>query len=146
MAAYARRPHAVGVHEKGRGAAREPMHVRAALEELLREMRPVTGANPAARLAQLGEYWRSAAGDAIADQSRVASYRGGLLVIDVATSPLLSELENFCRDRFTDALRSAGVTGLHDIRFRLARGGALRPKSAAGGRADQAPARGRSPA
>jgi predicted nucleic acid-binding Zn ribbon protein len=69
---------------------------------------------------QLGDIWRTLAGEQIADRTRVLGIKAGVLQIGVAGSAQLQELDHFHKHSLLESLQSQHpdlhITGL---RFRL---------------------------
>lgn len=97
---------------------REPVAIRELLKDVLRKLRPTTGKDPVRRLTELGELWRKVVGEDLAQLSRVAAYRGGIMTVAVQSSPLCTEL-GFGREQLIDGLRSHGLDGLHGLEFKV---------------------------
>jgi predicted nucleic acid-binding Zn ribbon protein len=65
--------------------------------------------------------WREVAGEDVARHSRVSSFRGGVLTVEVFTAPLREELQVYRCDELLRALRSRlGGAGPDRLLFRLA--------------------------
>ena len=58
------------------------------------------------RYPKMHDFWREAVGEEIAEKTRVVALRGNVLTIEVASSPLLSELSGYRKAELLDALRS----------------------------------------
>ena len=97
---------------------REPVAIRELLKDVLGKLRPTTGKDPVRKLTELGEIWRKVVGEDLAQLSRVAAYRGGIMIVAVQSSPLCTEL-GFGREQLIDALRSHGLDGLHGLEFKV---------------------------
>ena len=78
-----------------------PAKLGAALAELMR----LKGVSDAGGNKQLADAWRAAAGDRIADRTRVVGVRRGTLHVGVQNSALLGELAGFHQDRLLAAVR-----------------------------------------
>jgi predicted nucleic acid-binding Zn ribbon protein len=64
--------------------------------------------------------WAAAVGPSLADQTRVASLRHGVLNVIVAHSALLEELAAYRKPEILEALRKvAPGTTIRDVRFRV---------------------------
>lgn len=69
---------------------------------------------------QLGDVWRSVAGETIAAGTRVQGIKAGVLQIGVRNSGLLQELNGFHKWSLIESLkRDHSDLGITDIRFRL---------------------------
>lgn len=67
--------------------------------------------------------WEEMAGEAIASRTRISSFAGGELVIDVDSPALLHEMNGFLREQFLGGLRAAeGGRDVVSLRFRLSSG------------------------
>ncbi len=77
---------------------------------------------------RLEEAWREVAGPQIAQATRMASFRRGVMEIEVVSPPLLHELAGFHKRRLLRDLQASlkGVT-VKDLRFRLGAGPDGRP-------------------
>ena len=94
----------------------EPSKLGGILGELMRRR----GVQEKAGDAQLAEHWRTAAGDRIADRTRVLDVKNGVLVVGVSSSALLAELTGFHRDALLAAMREAlPHNRLRGLKFRL---------------------------
>ena len=109
---------------------RDPSALGDLLKKLLKQYRPAVADDPAARLAELNGIWRGVVGDALGEQTRVAKYLGGVMTVEVSSAPLLAELSGFAKQELMDGLGAAGLTGLHELRFRP---GSSTPSSSTGG-------------
>ena len=93
-----------------------PPTLGAALAELIR-IKGVAGRGESAQLAQ---DWRAAAGDRIADRTRVVGVRHGVLHVGVQNSALLGELASFHKDRLLDEMRRRlPESRLRGLKFKL---------------------------
>jgi len=69
---------------------------------------------------QLGDIWRTLAGEQIADRTRVLGIKAGVLQIGVAGSAQLQELDHFHKHSLLESLHSQHPDlGITNIRFRL---------------------------
>ena len=93
-----------------------PPTLGAALQELLR----LKGVADAGGNRQLADAWRAAAGDRVADRTRVVGVRHGTLHVGVQNSALLGELASFHRDRLLADLREKlPESRLKALKFKL---------------------------
>ena len=124
-----------------RKAARKPVRrpdgapptLGAALAELIR----IKGVAGAGGDAELSKHWRAAAGDRVADRTRVVGVRNGALHVGVQNSALLGELASFHKDRLLDEMkRRLPAARIRSVKFKL--NGELR-KPPAGDRPPGAP-------
>ncbi|MGD2174206.1 MAG: DUF721 domain-containing protein [Candidatus Brocadiaceae bacterium] len=77
------------------------------------------------KYAPLAQAWAALVGEAIAERTRVRSYSGGELTIQVDSSALLHELNNFMKSELLDALQSTDAgRDVASLRFRLRQGSA----------------------
>ena len=97
---------------------REPVAIRELLKDVLDKLRPTTSKDSVRRLTELGEIWRKVVGDDLAQLSRVAVYRGGVMIVAVQSSPLCTEL-GFGREQLIDGLRLHGLDGIHGLEFKV---------------------------
>ena len=93
-----------------------PPTLGAALQELMR----LKGVADAGGNRRLADAWRKAAGDRIADRTRVIGVRHGALHVGVQNSALLGELASFHQARLLDAMRDAlPESRLKGLKFKL---------------------------
>ena len=93
-----------------------PPTLGAALAELIR----IKGVAGGGGDAQLSKHWREAAGDRVADRTRVVGVRHGVLHVGVQNSALLGELAGFHKHRLLAAMRDRlPETGLRGVKFKL---------------------------
>jgi len=72
------------------------------------------------RFGALADAWAEAVGDEVAARTRIASYRHGILKVEVASSVLLHELSGFMKSAVLAALKEcSGGRDVADIRFCL---------------------------
>lgn len=70
----------------------------------------------------LVDAWSELVGEGIARRTRISSFKGGELVIDVHSSVLLHELNSFLKDELLAGLRDAEAgRDVVELRFRLGR-------------------------
>jgi len=86
---------------------RSPRGVAAALQELQVELRPETV------LAEAQAAWRTAVGDAIAEQAEPVSERAGVLTIACSASVWAQELDLMADSIITPLNRALGAAGGH---------------------------------
>lgn len=70
---------------------------------------------------EIARRWEKVVGQETASFTRVSSFSAGVLTVEVASSPLLTELSTFRREELLQALR--GIDDLSDVkvlRFRAA--------------------------
>ena len=93
-----------------------PPTLGAALAELIR----IKGVASTGESTQLSKDWRAAAGDRIADRTRVVGVRHGVLHVGVQNSALLGELASFHKDRLlAEMQRRLPETRLRGLKFKL---------------------------
>ena len=93
-----------------------PPTLGAALQELMR----LKGVADAGGNKRLQDAWRAAAGDRVADRTRVAGLKHGTLHVGVQNSALLGELASFHQHRLLAALREAlPESRLRGLKFKL---------------------------
>ena len=110
-----------------------PPTLGAALAELIR----IKGVAGAGGDAELSKHWRAAAGDRVADRTRVVGVRNGALHVGVQNSALLGELASFHKSRLLDEMkRRLPAARIRSVKFKL--NGELR-KPPAGDRPPGAP-------
>ncbi|MGE3164061.1 MAG: DUF721 domain-containing protein [Planctomycetota bacterium] len=99
-----------------RGPVRqEPESLAALLQEVLRKLAPT--AKGADHLEGINRAWSNVVGHEVARWTEVASYRGGTLVVRVASAPLLAELRSFGISSLLDGLAAEGLVGVHKLSF-----------------------------
>ncbi|NNJ26830.1 DUF721 domain-containing protein [Alienimonas chondri] len=93
-----------------------PPTLGAALAELIR----IKGVASTGESTQLAKDWRAAAGDRIADRTRVVGVRHGMLHVGVQNSALLGELASFHKDRLLGEMqRRLPESRLRGLKFKL---------------------------
>lgn len=94
----------------------EPTHLSTALSELItRRGWARTQGN-----AQIAAAWKQAAGDRIADRTKVLGLNRGVLEIGVANAALLNELSSFHSAQLLEKLKTKySEQTIRDLRFRL---------------------------
>ena len=96
--------------------ARETGHFGDALHRVLKAKRFYEKS----RFGALVDAWAEAVGDEVAARTRIASYRHGILKVEVASSVLLHELSGFMKSAVLAALKkTSGGRDVTDIRFCL---------------------------
>ena len=99
------------------GSRREDPHL---LGEVLSHLFTLRGYDRAQTNRQLGDVWRSVAGETIAAGTRVQGVKAGVLQIGVRNSGLLQELNGFHKWSLIESLRREhGDLAITDIKFRL---------------------------
>ena len=107
---------AAGRQSPPRRPAGAPPTLGAALAELIR----IKGVASTGESTQLARDWRAAAGDRIADRTRVIGVRHGALHVGVQNSALLGELASFHQDRLlTEMRRRLPESRLRTLKFKL---------------------------
>ncbi len=94
----------------------EPELVGDVLRRLMRDVAPRRSVR---RRDVVREAWEQAAGPALAEETRPATLRGGVLTVEVRSAALLHELEGFRRDELLARVLDAGVRDVTGLRFRL---------------------------
>ena len=103
----------------GSGDRRGPVGPEALSDILQRVMRDVRPPR-AKRRDKMRETWARAAGPELAEETRPATLRAGVLTVEVRSTALLHELEGFRRDELLDRLLTEDSTGrVTGLRFRL---------------------------
>lgn len=75
---------------------------------------------PRRRKAGVEDAWRKAAGDELADETRAATLRQGVLTIEVRSAGLLHELQGFRKDELLARLLEHDTTDrITGLKFRL---------------------------
>jgi len=70
---------------------------------------------------QIDRRWEDTVGMEIAEKTRVVDLRGGTLVVEVDSAPLLGELSAYYREEIIQSLRQGDdFPNLRDIRFKAA--------------------------
>ena len=118
----------VGQGERGDGRRPEwePVILKDVLKKVMLDLAPAVSPltagldrelGSAGQIEKLQNMWATVVGPEIANLSRVTRYRGGVLTVRVSSSPLLSELRGFARDKLQEELNEAGLEALHDLRL-----------------------------
>jgi len=100
--------------------SRLPRRLTHEIKRILKEFAPARGSRPHQRLAEIEKVWRQVVGEGIANKSQVSSYKRGVLMVQVESTPLAAELANFARQTLLKELASRGLEGIHDIKFKTA--------------------------
>ncbi|HBO51422.1 MAG TPA: hypothetical protein DD471_05505 [Planctomycetes bacterium] len=89
------------------------------LEDILRRWLKENSLDTTLGRAQLETCWKDTVGDEVADRTRIVDLRGGTLVVEVDSAPLLGELSAYYREEIMSSLRqSEGFPNFQNIRFR----------------------------
>ena len=89
------------------------------LEDILRRWLKENSLDTTLGRAQLEKCWKDTVGDEVADRTRIVDLRGGTLVVEVDSAPLLGELSAYYREEIMSSLRqSEGFPNFQNIRFR----------------------------
>ena len=89
------------------------------LGTILRRWLKKNGLDTSLGRAEIDRCWNDTVGGEIAERTRVVDLRGGTLVVEVDSAPLLGELSAYYREEIMSSLRqSEGFPNLQDIRFR----------------------------
>ena len=89
------------------------------LEDILRRWLKENSLDTTLGRAQLESCWKDTVGDEVADRTRIVDLRGGTLVVEVDSAPLLGELSSYYREEIMSSLRqSEGFPNFQNIRFR----------------------------
>ena len=89
------------------------------LEDILRRWLKENSLDTTLGRAQLENCWKDTVGDEVADRTRIVDLRGGTLVVEVDSAPLLGELSAYYREEIMSSLRqSEGFPNFQNIRFR----------------------------
>lgn len=83
--------------------------------KLLKQLGIVTG-----RSREIQHLWQEVVGEDFAAATRIRSFRGGTLTVEVQSAPLLYELNSFHKKDFLKLLRPRMPAGLSSIKFKLA--------------------------
>jgi len=90
-----------------------------ALEDILRRWLKENSLDTTLGRAQLESCWKDTVGDEVAERTRIVDLRGGTLVVEVDSAPLLGELSAYYREEIMSSLRqSEGFPNFQNIRFR----------------------------
>ena len=89
------------------------------LEDILRRWLKENNLGATLGRAEIERCWKDTVGGEVAERTRVVDLKGGTLVVEVDSAPLLGELSAYYREEITQSLRqSAGFPNFQDIRFR----------------------------
>ena len=89
------------------------------LEDILRRWLKENSLDTTLGRAQLENCWKDTVGEEVADRTRIVDLRGGTLVVEVDSAPLLGELSAYYREEIMSSLRqSEGFPNFQNIRFR----------------------------
>jgi len=89
------------------------------LEDILRRWLKENSLDTSLGRVQLEKCWKDTVGDEVADRTRIVDLRGGTLVVEVDSAPLLGELSAYYREEIMSSLRqSEGFPNFQNIRFR----------------------------
>ena len=96
----------------------DPVTMREVVQELLKEISPTVRGKPAMSLRRLERMWNEVVGEELTRWTRVVRYRGGVLTVEVDSSPLLAELSGFAREGLLEHLAAQGLEGIHELKFK----------------------------
>ena len=93
----------------------DPVRIGSVLNNLLREFHEKANGE----LALIWRYWDETVGEAIAQNARPAGFKGGLLYVNVTSSPWIHQLQFFKKDIIDKLNMALGQKVLDDIKFRI---------------------------
>ena len=89
------------------------------LETILRRWLKKNGLDSSLGRVEIDRCWSETVGGEIAERTRIVDLRGGTLVVEVDSAPLLGELSAYYREEIMRSLRQReGFPNLQNIRFR----------------------------
>lgn len=89
------------------------------LEDILRRWLQENSLDTTLGRIEIERCWKDTVGGDIAERTRIVDLRGGTLVVEVDSAPLLGELSAYYREEIMQSLRqSEGFPNLLDIRFK----------------------------
>ncbi len=105
----------------GKGRRKKAGKGPEALEVILRRWLKKNEINATLGREQIDRHWEDTVGMDIAERTRVVDLRGGTLVVEVDSAPLLGELSAYYREEIIETLRQGDdFPNLRDIRFKAA--------------------------
>ena len=87
--------------------------------DLLKSVVKDCGLDQLGQVERLGELWRTLVGEQTASKSRIASFRGGVLMVEVANSGLGQELSVYLKRDLLKKLRAESGLKITDLRCRV---------------------------
>ena len=101
--------------EKQRKKDQDPVRIGSVLNNLLREFHEKANGE----LALVWRYWDETVGETIAQNARPTVFKGGLLYVNVTSSPWIHQLQFFKKDIIDKLNMALGQKVLDDIKFRI---------------------------
>ena len=90
-----------------------------ALRKWIKESRAEERAGSAGEGRSIFDAWRRVVGEEVAGRTRVISWRGGELLIEVSSAPLLNELSTYYAPQILESLHEVEeLRTVHKLRFR----------------------------
>ena len=107
------------MRRSGKGRRKQAGKGPETLEVILRRWLKKNEINTSLGREQIDRRWEDTVGMEIAERTRVVDLRGGTLVVEVDSAPLLGELSAYYREEIIESLRQGeDIPNLRDIRFR----------------------------
>jgi predicted nucleic acid-binding Zn ribbon protein len=98
-----------------RKKSKKSAHIGSILNDVLKTLRPEADGG----LVQVWQLWDDAVGRAIAENARPAAFKGKLLLVHVASSPWIHQLQ-FLKKEIIEKLNVAlGQDLIEDIKFKI---------------------------
>ena len=109
------------MRHRGKGRRKKNSKGPETLEAILSRWLKKNQINATLGREQIDRRWEDTVGMEIAEKTRVVDLRGGTLVVEVDSAPLLGELSAYYREEIIQTLRQGDdFPNLREIRFRAA--------------------------
>ena len=109
------------MRHRGKGRRKKTSKGPETLEAILSRWLKKNQINATLGREQIDRRWEDTVGMEIAEKTRVVDLRGGTLVVEVDSAPLLGELSAYYREEIIQTLRQGDdFPNLREIRFRAA--------------------------
>jgi len=98
-----------------RKKSKKSAHIGRILNDVLKTLRPEADGG----LAQVWQLWDDVVGRAIAENARPAAFKGKLLLVHVASSPWIHQLQFLKREIIEKLNAALGQDLIEDIKFKI---------------------------
>ncbi len=101
--------------DKYRKMSNKSAHIGSILNDVLKTLRPEADVG----LVQVWQLWDDVVGRAIAENARPAAFKGKLLLVHVASSPWVHQLQFLKREIIEKLNAALGQNLIEDIKFKI---------------------------
>ncbi len=101
--------------DKYRKKSNKSAHIGSILNDVLKTLRPEADVG----LVQVWQLWDDVVGRAIAENARPAAFKGKLLLVHVASSPWIHQLQFLKREIIQKLNAALGQDLIEDIKFKI---------------------------